>query len=86
MLTPDVYIDFKNWKYTYVQDKDKTRKEILVKLNAINGKRVYIINMTYTHNSKPAISHDGRIIEIPSLLDDKGNINHKMLDMIKEDI
>ena len=85
MLAPDVYVDFKNWKYTYVQDKEKTRAEILAKLDAIGGKRVYVINMTDTHNCRPNISLNGRIIEIPSLVDESGNIKHKMLDMIKEE-
>ena len=84
-LAPDVYVDFKNWKYTYIQDKEKTRAEILNKLDAIGGKRAYIINMTDTHNSKPCISHDGRIIEIPRLIDNNGHVDAKMLDLIKEE-
>ena len=81
----DVYADFKNWKFSYIQDKEKTRKEILDKIDAIGGRRVYIINMTDTHGSKPAISHGGRIVEIPCLIDADGHIDRKMLDMIKED-
>ena len=86
LLAPDIYVDFKNWKYTYVQDKEKTRAEILAKLDAIGGKRVYVINMTGTHNSRPCISHGGRIVEIPGLIDKNGNVDKRMLDMIKEDM
>ena len=42
--------------------------------------------MTDTHNSRPCISHGGRIVEIPGLIDKNGNVDKKMLDMIKEDV
>ena len=86
LLAPDIYVDFKNWKYTYMQDKEKTRAEILSKLDAIGGKRVYVINMTDTHNSSPCISHGGRVVELPGLIDADGKVVHQMLDMIKEDL
>ena len=34
-LSSDVYVDFKNWKFTYVQDRDEIRKDILRKLEAM---------------------------------------------------
>lgn len=85
ILAPDIYVDFKNWKYTYIQSKEKTRAQILKKLDEVGGKRAYIINMSNTHGSTPCVSHGGRIIEIPRLIDENGNIDRRMLDMIKED-
>ena len=37
-LSDDVYVDFKNWKFTYVQDRDEIRKDILRKLDAMMAK------------------------------------------------
>lgn len=37
-LSADVYVDFKNWKFTYVQDREEIRKDILRKLDAIGAK------------------------------------------------
>ena len=85
-LSDDVYIDFKNWKFTYVQDKDEIRKDILRKLEAIGGKRVYIINVVSDRNYKPGTIVDQRLVEIPMLIREDGTVCYENLNMIyKED-
>ena len=85
-LSDDVYIDFKNWKFTYVQDRDEIRKDILRKLEAIGGKRVYIINVVSDRNYKPGTIVDQRLVEIPMLIREDGTVCYENLNMIyKED-
>lgn len=84
-MHPGIYVDFKNWKYTYLQDKETIRKEILRKLDEIGGKRVYVINLIASPGSTIAISHDERIIEIPGLLDENGNLIPDILNQIKRE-
>lgn len=81
-LSENVYVDFKNWKYSYIQDKEETRAEILKKADAIGAKRVYIINVVSDKEYKPAIRIDHRLVEIPKLINEKGTINKKCLHMI----
>ena len=85
-LSEDVYVDFKNWKFTYVQERDETRKDILRKLEAIGGKRVYIINIVSDNNYKPSAIVDQRLVEIPMLIKEDGTVCYENLHMIhKED-
>lgn len=81
-MSPDVYVDFKNWKFTYTQDREKTLKEISRKIDAIGAKRVYIINIASNADGFSTTSIDKRIVEIPALIDEDGNIIHEMLDKI----
>lgn len=87
-ISKDVYIDFKNWKQTYAQDKDREayKKEILNKLNKIGGKRVYIINILRKQDFSGDTENDKKIIEIPALLDEEGNIRKESLDLLKGEI
>lgn len=85
-MKPDVYVDFKNWKFTYLQDRESVKKNLLEKMNAIEARRVYIINLvgdaeTFTGTS----SVDSRIIEIPGLIDRNGYIIRNNLKMILEE-
>lgn len=85
-LSEDVYVDFKNWKFTYVQERDEIRKDILRKLEAIGGKRVYIINVVSDKNFKPSAIVDQRLVEIPMLIKEDGTVCYENLHMIhKED-
>lgn len=84
-MKQDVYVDFKNWKFTYLQEREKVRKEILRKLDAIGGKRVYIINVVDSKEFAYSESYDGRIIEIPGLIDDDGKVITTALDYIKKE-
>lgn len=85
-LSEDVYVDFKNWKFTYVQERDEIRKDILRKLEAIGGKRVYIINVVSDKNYKPSAIVDQRLVEIPMIIKEDGTVCYENLHMIyKED-
>lgn len=85
-LSDDVYVDFKNWKFTYVQDRDEIRKDILRKLEAIGAKRVYIINVVSDKNYKPSAIVDQCLVEIPMLIREDGTVCYENLHMIcKED-
>lgn len=85
-LSDGVYIDFKNWKFTYVQDRDEIRKDILRKLDSMGGKRVYIINVVSDKNYKPSVIVDQRLVEIPMLIKEDGTVCYENLHMIlKED-
>ena len=80
-----VYVDFKNWKSTYRKDRQKSLDEISRKLEAIGGKRVYIINLIGESDWKPSMTHDGMIIEIPGLIDKNGSVLSDNLRMIEEE-
>lgn len=84
-LSKDVYVDFKNWKFSYVQDKDEIRADILKKAETIGAKRVYIINIISNKNYKPSIMIDHRLVEIPMLIKEDGTINYKCLHMIRKE-
>lgn len=84
-LKPDVYVDFKNWKFTYTQDRQKILDEISRKMDTIGAKRAYIINIVSDQEYKPTTTVDGRIIEIPGLIDSNGKIIAGALDMIKRE-
>ena len=85
-LSDGVYVDFKNWKFTYVQDRDEIRKDILRKLEAMGAKRVYIINVVSDKNYKPSAIVDQRLVEIPMLIKEDGTVCYENLHMIcKED-
>lgn len=84
-MRPGIYVDFKNWKFTYIQDRETIWQQVLNKLNAIGGKRVYIINLVAPRGTVPALSHDGKIVEIPGLLDETGRLIPGILDHIKQE-
>lgn len=85
-ISDDVYVDFKNWKFTYVQDRDEIRKDILKKLDVIGAKRVYVINVVSDKNYKPSACVDQRLVEIPKLINEDGTVCYDNLHMIyKED-
>lgn len=80
-----VYIDFKHWKQSYRQEKnrDDYKLEIENKLTKINGKRVYIINIIADNIYSEHKQNDGMIIEIPSLINNDGSPNVKALELLK---
>ncbi len=84
-MSPDVYVDFKNWKFTYAQDRQKTLEEISRKLDTIGAKRAYIINIIADDSYVPTSSVDGRIIEIPGIIDEKGMIIQDAMNKIKRE-
>ena len=82
-MKPGIYVDFKNWKFTYLKDKEEIHKEIIRKLDAIDGKRAYIINVIGSEEFACHTSYDGRIVEISGLIDKNGNVIKSSLDYIK---
>lgn len=84
-LSDGVYVDFKNWKFTYVQDRDEIRKDILRKLEAIGAKRVYIINVVSDKSYKPSTIVDQRLVEIPMLIKEDGTVCYENLHMIRKE-
>ena len=84
-LSDDVYVDFKNWKFTYVQDRDEIIKDILRKLDAIGAKRVYIINVVSGKNYKLSAIVDQRLVEIPMLIREDGTVCYENLHMIRRE-
>lgn len=84
-LSDGIYVDFKNWKYTYAQDRDETRKEILRKLELIKGRRVYVINIVSDKNYKAGSIVDQRLVEIPMLIRENGTVCYENLHMIRRE-
>lgn len=85
-MADGVYVDFKNWKFNYLKDRDAVKKDILGKLNQIDGKRVYIINIVGDANAYEATAPiDARVIEIPCLIDAQGRPARKCVHMIREE-
>ncbi|MBS5315045.1 MAG: hypothetical protein KHY44_01505 [Clostridiales bacterium] len=82
-LAPNVYIDFKHWKFGYTNTRENIKKEIRQKMDVINAKRVYIINIMASDNYAKTEQVDERIIEIPRLLNKDGKIDINALKMIK---
>lgn len=84
-ITKDVYVDFKHWKFNYMEEnsREKAKKEIENKLNQINGKKVYIINIISDGKFSIHKQKDGRIIEIPCLINSNGEINQEALSILK---
>lgn len=85
LLAPDVYIDFKNWRFNFSVDRTTVLKHISAKLDAIGGKRAYIVNLVGSEKFKPSETVDERIIEIPGLIDSEGRIISAFMKMFKEE-
>ena len=85
-MADGVYVDFKNWKFNYLKDRAAVKKDILGKLNQIDGKRVYIINIVGDADAYEATAPiDARVIEIPCLIDEQGRPVRKYIHMIREE-
>lgn len=79
-----VYIDFKHWKQNYLVDREDTKDKIINKLESINGKCVFIINI-YSESTFPnQVQSDGKIIEISYLINNQGKLNIEALELIKK--
>lgn len=87
-LAEGIYIDFKHWKKAIVKDKDSILKEIADKLDSIGGKKAYIINILKPKENGSVItqSYDGRIIEVPYLIDENGKANREAIKMLIGDL
>lgn len=87
-ISQGVYIDFKHWKQSYTKDREKTREEITRKLQKINGKRVYIINILGDSDESYTITRtvDNTIVEIPYLLDKNSDVNYEAINILKGEL
>ncbi|MBR6911752.1 MAG: hypothetical protein IKN41_07850, partial [Candidatus Methanomethylophilaceae archaeon] len=89
ILKDGVYIDFKNWNGPMSQKKESEQTEKTVfKLDHVNGKRVYIINIIKPEGEFQPLyrSHDGRVIEIPYLYDRDLNVNSMAFRALREEL
>ena len=84
-LSPGVYVDFKNWKFSYRQDREKTKREIRDKLEEIGGKRVYVVNIVGDEEYAPTEQTDAKIVEIPRLIDGNGTVVKSCIRMFREE-
>ena len=84
-LSPGVYVDFKNWKFSYRQDREKTKREIRDKLEEIDGKRVYVVNIVGDEEYAPTEQADAKIVEIPRLIDGNGAVVKSCIRMFREE-
>jgi hypothetical protein len=64
-----IYIDFKNWDNNNKQEADELIDKIRIKMQEVNAKRVYIINILGSSDTEftPIISEQGKIVEVPYL-------------------
>ena len=91
-LTPDVYIDFKNWSSTFLYSRDEMFRKANEKLEKIGGKRGYIINLINTDDSRTStrssgihMSANGKLCEINGLIDADGRaITESIAALLKE--
>lgn len=76
---PDEYVDFKHYATSTLKDGPEELKHILDKLDIIEGKRIYIINLikgrSDDYNEKTMSFHHGRIIIIPWMISETGKVN-----------
>lgn len=65
----EIYIDFKNWDNNNKQEADEPIDKIHKKMQEVNAKRVYIINILGNSDTefRPIISDQGKIVEVPYL-------------------
>lgn len=87
-ISKDVYVDFKHWKFNYSEEnsRERAKREIENKLTQINAKKVYIINILSNISYENHKQKDGRIIEIPFLINGKGEVNLKALRILEEEL
>ena len=67
----DIYVDFKHWTGNVDKDRDKEIERFVGKLDKINGKLGFVINILKPENYNPEqyIGNDKRLIIIPYLYD-----------------
>lgn len=74
-----VAVDFKNWRGFRDISGDQARQHVLDKLDILESNtdsswRVLVINVVATGKDHLKLSADGRILEVPGLIDDQGQI------------
>lgn len=85
-IAPGIYVDFKHWKQNYPEDREIIKAEIARKLDSIEGKKVYIINIIADGEFATHVQNDKRIIEIPSLLNKDGSAKEDVLQLLRGEV
>lgn len=79
---PDEYVDFKHYGIATMKDGAQEFDNIIKKLDNINGKRMYIINLLKGGSEgmleRSQRFRDGRIVVIPWIIDDSANVNNDL--------
>jgi len=80
-----VVVDFKNWNNF---DKDFAREieHISNKLDEVNGKKAFIINLIDDGNYHPYTTNDNRIVIVQSLINKEGVLNNGNIKKIAQEI
>jgi hypothetical protein len=81
-----VYVDFKHWKMNYPEDREIKKAEVRRKLEAVSGKRAFIINIFSEAGYDYHNQNDGRVVEIPGLLYEDGTVNKDTIQYLRGEI
>lgn len=76
----DVFFDFKHWKWNMQVEESPMRAKVLKKLDAVGGKKAFIVNLFSDGVSRPSCSNDERLIEVPGILLPTGQLDQPALD------
>lgn len=79
----DVFFDFKHWKWNMQVEERPMREKVLKKLDAVGGKRAFIVNLFSDGMSRSSCSHDERLIEVPGILLPTGQLDQSAVDYIR---
>ena len=79
----DLFFDFKHWKWNMQVKERPMREKVLKKLDAVGGKRAFIVNLFSDGMSSPSCSNDGRLIEVPGILLPTGQVDQTALNYIR---
>lgn len=74
-----LWFDFKHWKSSTRQDEDAMRRKTLDKLDAVGGRRAFLINLIAEPAFLPSCTEDERLVEIPGLLLPYGRVNREAM-------
>jgi len=64
-------------------EESPMRAKVLKKLDAVGGKKAFIVNLFSDGVSRPSCSNDGRLIEVPGILLPTGQLDQPALDYIR---
>ena len=70
----------------YPDNRQIIKNEIRTKLDHILGKKVYIINLFSEEGYDYHKQNDGRIVEIPGLLNENGTIHKNTIEFLRGEI
>lgn len=77
---PDgLWFDFKHWKSGTRQDEEAVRRKTLDKLDAVGGRRAFLINLIADPAFRSSCTKDERLVEIPGLLLPDGTVNRQAM-------